>query len=290
MQLFVNDLTVIDFSYLCFQRGMVGESWIVDVVLDGGLDQQNMVLDFGHVKKIIKKTIDDVLDHRLLVPVYAKQVDIVSTASESKLAFESQQGIIALSCPNVAFAMINTHVIDSESVSDFLQSELKKVLPRNINKVELSLRCEQFDTPYYHYSHGLKKHDGNCQRIAHGHRSPIKIFENGKQSFELETQWAERWQDIYLASVEDCCAIELLHMIDDLLVNQTSHYGFSYSAPQGTFQLVMPKATCQIIPHDTTVELLAQYIATELKKRNQQNKYKVIAFEGVGKGAIAEME
>ena len=38
MQLFVNDLTVMDFSYLCPERGMVGESWIVDVILSGDPD------------------------------------------------------------------------------------------------------------------------------------------------------------------------------------------------------------------------------------------------------------
>jgi len=50
MQLFVDDLTVIDFSYLCKQRGIVGESWIVDVLLDGSLNEMSMVLDFAVLK------------------------------------------------------------------------------------------------------------------------------------------------------------------------------------------------------------------------------------------------
>ena len=54
MQLFVNDLTVMDFSYLCPRRGMVGESWIVDVMLDGDLNDESMIQDFGKVKKDLK--------------------------------------------------------------------------------------------------------------------------------------------------------------------------------------------------------------------------------------------
>ncbi|MDO6806920.1 6-carboxytetrahydropterin synthase, partial [Wenyingzhuangia sp. 1_MG-2023] len=65
---------------------------------------------------------------------------------------------------------------------------------------------ERIDSAFYHYSHGLKKHNGNCQRIAHGHRSRIEIFCNGERSDELEQQWAQRWRDIYIGTSADLVA------------------------------------------------------------------------------------
>lgn len=83
MQLFVNDLTVIDFSYLCPERGIVGESWIVDIVLDGSLNEQSMVLDFGRVKKQIKRIIDDAVDHKLAVPANHPYTLVTHDADDS---------------------------------------------------------------------------------------------------------------------------------------------------------------------------------------------------------------
>ncbi|QYK00217.1 6-carboxytetrahydropterin synthase [Shewanella psychrotolerans] len=287
MQLFVRDLTVIDFSYLCPIRGMVGESWIVDVLLDGGLDDQNMVLDFAKVKRTIKNTIDDVADHRLLIPTACSEVRWQQQGDRVWMDFNSLQGDIHLACPAQAFALIPTEIIDFESVNAFLQKALKEVLPDNVNGIALTLRNEIHETPFYHYSHGLKKHDGNCQRIAHGHRSPINVFENGVSAPQWDEYWSRRWKDIYLGSEDDLVEVDELELSPQTTVTDETHYGFHYVAPQGDFQLAMPKKRCEIIPHDTTVELLAEFIANTLVSEVPGSTFKVIAYEGVGKGAIS---
>ncbi|MDB2385991.1 6-carboxytetrahydropterin synthase [Shewanella sp.] len=287
MQLFVNDLTVIDFSYLCPIRGMVGESWIVDVLLEGDLDEQNMVLDFAKVKRTIKNTIDDVADHRLLIPTACNEVRLQQQDDRVWVDFNSQKGSIHLACPSQAFALIPSHVVDFDSVNTFLHTALKAVLPGNVDGVSLTLRNEIHAAPFYHYSHGLKKHDGNCQRIAHGHRSPVTVFENGIAAPKWDEYWAKRWHDIYLGSEEDTVSVDSLGLSSQTAITAETHLGFHYQAPQGDFQLAMPIACCDVLPQDTTVELLADYMAQCLSEKVPSSDFKVIAYEGIGKGAIA---
>ena len=169
---------------------------------------------------------------------------------------------------------------------------IEKELPGNIYGLQLSLRTEQTDTPYYHYSHGLKKHDGNCQRIVHGHRSKIVIEMDGVRNGALEAQWGERWRDIYLGSEEDMINAALLNLSEKAKQNIADgqcedHIGFAYDASQGRFEMLMPASECEVLPHDSTVECLAQFIAEQLKQDSPASSFKVFAFEGVGKGAVA---
>jgi len=289
MKLFVRDLTVIDSSYLCERRGMVGESWLVDIEMSGELNEMSMLLDFGRVKKLIKSIIDEEVDHKLLVPAECPLVHVHALdGGESTVDLLRPGRSIHLRCPTQGFAFIPASQVDKESVTRYLLAVLAKRLPGNIKDLSLTLRQEKIEGAFYHYSHGLKKHDGNCQRIAHGHRSPVEIEVDGVRDEELELNWAERWADIYLGTQEDKVALSELALSELAKAHLGEHHlGFKYVAPQGLFQLAMPAAEVEMIDTDTTIELLAHYIAREVKKQVGDKFVKIVAYEGVGKGAIA---
>ncbi|HDM8230818.1 TPA: 6-carboxytetrahydropterin synthase [Vibrio campbellii] len=290
MNLFVNDLTVIDASYLCQTRGMVGESWILDVVMHGDLNEMSMVLDFSKVKKQIKQLVDQYVDHRLLIPVKNEAVEITNgKAGYSQVDLMRGEKSIHLHCPDEAFCFVNAEDISIESVTQHIHDVLQGHLPSNVASIDLTLRHEKLDGAYYHYTHGLKKHDGNCQRIAHGHRSPIQILVDGQRDTAREHAFAQRWQDIYLASIEDLVEIGHLELSEHaILINCDTHFGFRYTTSQGDFQLAIAHSETEVLNTDTTVELLAVFIANEIAPSlDEGQSLQIIAYEGVGKGAMA---
>lgn len=291
MQLFVNDLTVIDFSYCCKSRGIVGESWIVDVLLDGSLNEMSMVLDFAVVKKQIKAIIDEAVDHKLLVPTQASYINVTGSTDHPDheyLDIHSDRGSYFLQSPKCAFEKMNCEQISVSSVTTHLTNIILKQMPENVQGLSLTLRPENIEGDYYHYTHGLKLHDGNCQRIAHGHRSKITLSKNGERSEDLENFWCHRWQDIYIASEDDRVGKDDIQISNSARQNLTpDHHYFAYNAPQGKFDIAVPANVLEVVDCDSTVELLADYIARQLKRQQPNSQFSVIAYEGVGKGAIA---
>ncbi|OAJ91971.1 6-pyruvoyl trahydropterin synthase family protein [Vibrio bivalvicida] len=290
MNLFVRDLTVIDSSYICEHRGVVGDSWILDVTMSGELNEMSMVLDFGRVKKQIKQLVDQYVDHRLLVPKQSSAVVYKpSKAGYSTLDVLRGEKSIHLHCPNEAYCLIDAEEINLDSITSHVYQILRNNLPSNVTGIDITLRHENISGAFYHYTHGLKKHDGNCQRIAHGHRSPIEILVDGQRDSVKEAAFAQRWQDIYLGSKEDQVFVAELNLSETANgVTDETHFGFRYTAPQGEFELAIGKSETEILPTDTTVELLACYIADEVKPSLKDGQsLQIIAYEGVGKGAMA---
>ncbi|WP_020411660.1 6-carboxytetrahydropterin synthase [Microbulbifer variabilis] len=276
MHLFVDNLTNVDFSYLDHERGLVGETWLANAALEGTLDHQGMVCDFGIVKKTLRHWLDDQLDHRLLVPTKAPGLTLTNEGELISLSWQLANGEqIAVSGPEQAFALVEADTVNRDTVANWSVKQLASSFPTSVEQLKLSFEDEKIEDAFYHYSHGLKKHDGNCQRIAHGHRSRIQIYSAGERDKQLEQQWAKRWEDIYIGTRED------------LIEEGEKTLSFAYRAQQGNFTLEIPVRCCEVINCDTTVEQLAQYIANTLAKDLPGKEITVRAYEGLGKGAIA---
>ena len=279
--LFVKQLTTIDFSFLCPDRGLVGETWLVDVILAGDLNDEGMVFDFSHVKKQIKVYTDSYADHCLLVPEHNQYISVhQDSAITSVTMITPKQGTITCTAPQQAIRSLPLDKITPELVQPLLEQHILSGLPDNVSRIELKLYPEEIHTPYYHYSHGLKKHSGDCQRIAHGHRSPIHIELDGLRTTSLEQQWSDLWRDIYIATRED--------LKDTKLLEGREHNIFKYTSNQGDFELMIAADRCYLMDTDTTVELMAHHIAEIFSKQYPQHKIRIVAFEGFKKGAIAE--
>ena len=277
--LFVDNLTVIDFAYFDPQRGIVGESLILDVELFGDLNDEGMLFDFSFVKKRIKSCVDSLVDHKFLVAKQNSAVEISETPQQLTIDLTtSDNEVISHISPHQAVYLLDADAVSPAEISAAINDEIKSILPDNVTSIRLALRPEDIDGNFYHYSHGLKKHFGDCQRIAHGHRSRIEVWQDNRFSEKWAAEIAEKWQDIYLATREDIC--------DEQLIDGKKYWVFQYHANQGLFQLTIPQCHCYIIDTDTTVELIASYLATDLKKKVPESTFKIKAYEGVDKGSI----
>lgn len=277
-RLFVDNLTVIDFSFLDHIRGVVGESWIVDIELAGDLDEQGMVFDFGHVKKQIKQFIDTEIDHRLLVPTESSGCSTLSENNQLVIEFPLKNGgLIRHQSPKDAVLLVDTRVIDSNNIAKDLQERIEQLLPENVTEVLITLRAEDISDAYYHYTHGLQKHLGQCQRIAHGHRSRIEIKTNGQRNTQLEVDWANRLQDSYIATE--------VHIDNEFEIEGIAHTSMKYTAQQGDFAISLPSLNVFVMPIESTVENIAIYLANLISENNRLD-VEVKAFEGLNKGAF----
>lgn len=269
-----------DFSYLHRERGLLGESWQVDVELEGGLDEQGMVLDFGEVKRQVKQTIDQLFDHKLLVPEEYAELNLERDETRMSLVFTLGSGdVIIHESPVDAVTLVPASEITKLSVSQAIMQVLEPLLPTNVHSIIIRLYPEHTkdDDAWYQYSHGLKLHAGNCQRIAHGHRSRIEIFHNGLRDIDQEDIWSSRFRDIYIGSRDDLTA-ETEH-------NGKAYLQFAYTARQGLFRLELPKKRCYLIDAESTVENIARHILNWLREAYPEDVFEVRAYEGIGKGA-----
>lgn len=276
MRLFVDQLTVIDAAMLDRQHGLLGLSYIVDIELEGELDEQSMVMDFGAVKKRIKQAIDGFADHKLLVPRHIAGLEILEEGERVALRFAyGDDETLEFASPSIGALFLENEQVDTESLTRSVRAAIRLVVPETVRTIHVTLREEEISGASYRYAHGLKKHDGACQRIAHGHRSRLRIWKNDMPHTASVKTVAERLDGKYLGTRED------------IVSEREGRLQFAYRSREGEFSLTLPRARCIVLPGDSTVENIARFLLTGLAHGNT-DRWRVQAFEGVQKGAIAE--
>jgi 6-pyruvoyl-tetrahydropterin synthase len=276
MALFLRDFTVLDFAFLSKEKGLQGESLHVSVELEGELDEKGFLFDFGPAKRELKRVVDETLDHRLVVP----GLDPALQGTAHGFSFHG----LTYGAPAEAITVLEEKEITIPALARFLEEEARAVLPPNVKGVRFLLEEEKrFETEAaFRYTHGLRLHNGNCQRLLHGHRNAIEVWVEGKRDARWERFLAEEWEGAHFTY-----APTLASSLDYPRGRRMRGEGLAwveYEAPQGFFRAGLPAEKIVLLDTEPSIENIARVSAERLALEGVKAA-KVVAYEGLNKGA-----
>lgn len=311
----LNNVTQVDMGYVDIDGVVQGLSFNPYITVEGPIDPDEQVIqDFGTIKKRIKEVIDDQVsgyDHKLIYDPLECKVDPLYTGS--LVSVKTKNGTM-IAGSHLGFRPMKDISIRTTGmhIYELMARELEGYLNRNIRPFRFTVNADTRITPmpanqltpYGHavthgigfsYTHGLPRSTSwGCQFIAHGHSSFIQLLAPA-----LPDAPHRHYTMDYLDYEAD---LELLHTITEALSEayfvrkedyqkvKGSHYVRYTSRSRGIFEYHMPEDTKKIIvlEKDTTIENIAEYIWTRWEDRFLNNNVSgIFVSEGLSKGALA---
>lgn len=316
--LFISQITTIDYAYVHPIRYTIeGGSLNLNAEITGNIEPiENVVVDFGTIKKSIKQFIDDKeygFDHKLWVPENhnkkngfenhsfndsSNKISMYPFTGGNKIYVVSTQKF-TLICPKNAIKVCDVSSI-AETIQLYLEDRLYNEYPESEFKIKVSLTDQPslplgisngYEVPFT-YVHGLKKSSSwGCQNIAHGHKSWL-LFVNDKGE---------------ALPVPDDFKLKISLFLDERLfiwkenVIGNDHVGLTlgYETSRGMFYLCIKGEESKfpkfhLIDTETTVEHLAEwfvkYFAEDIEKMVKLGASYVYFSEGLVKGSRVSLK
>ena len=269
LHIFLEDCDHIDCA-IYTDSGMIGQTWQVAVALTGPLDDNFFISDFGDIKHLVKRTLRKSIDHTLIIP------NTLNTHETENLSLRFPNGWNYFA-PKGAVSVIPFAEVNQETITQFLNQTLQAQLPQDYH-ISISLHQTQYQNgSYFSYTHGIQGHQGNCQRLLHGHQGKIRISIKGQRQVSLEQKFLSfltSGQSIHIAS-----ASQVASQSDDLVE-------LSYLASQGRFHMTLPRPRTLILPTGTSIEAITLGLANIFQKKfKPSSTVEMTCFEGIGKGS-----
>ena len=295
--LFYDHVTVLDYAFLDHHLGVVGDSQIVDVELTGQTDDEGIVFDFSHAKKKVKEVIDRETDHRLVVPLDLIKPEDGRIYLRHTFGFEDR--VLEYSAPLEAVCEIPSSHVDHSNLKTFLEKKVLIEMPDTVQDVKLTFRSENNSdhVGYFHYTHGLRDHYGNCQRLFHGHRNTLIVEVDGVRRKDLEEKLIV---SEFQSNVHFCYFDNVVNK-DDVFditlgkppigrVTGLEAVEICYNSSQGEYWGRIPGELVYFMPTETTVENLSVFFAKRIRSMIGPGPIiRVRAFEGIAKGSITTL-
>ncbi|MZI94930.1 hypothetical protein F9817_17270 [Vibrio sp. CAIM 722] len=264
--MYVDDLTAIDFSVY---NGLeiCGDSVSLSVMVTGKLNESGMISDFGKIKPRLKAICDNEVDHRLVCdPKFLTNLE-----SQWQGEFPVSSGVITVKGPRCMFCEIKSGPENYvEDIKQYLHDKFNEVMP----EFEFELTLSHNRKASFQYNHGLKLHDGNCQRIIHGHSAELEILIDGKLCAESQAMMIQRLNGKHLFNESD-------------VVHGEERSTVSYSASQGQFEVQLPNELLEIVAGEPSIENISKHIAQiVLSNQSKASSVRVRVSEGLSKGAV----
>ncbi|MCO5143866.1 MAG: 6-carboxytetrahydropterin synthase [Oligoflexia bacterium] len=282
-EIFLEKFTVLDFAFL-EDSDIRGESYYCSARLSGVLDHRGFVYDFGPAKNHLKKVIDEEFDHRFLVNQILKK--------EESDSYSIQTEKFSYQAPQSAYAYVQEDTLNKKKLEHEIVKAVMRSMPASVTSVEIELQeASRFrNEANYSYTHGLPYHEGNCQRLVHGHRNPIEVYVRGDRAPEREFFLAKLWENAHFTQRRIISkGIDSLESLKDGRRDRNNDQLISmgYGANQGSFSLTIPVSKIVLMSNEPSVENIAQLAyRTILEEYNQNDGLVVKVYEGLNKGAI----
>ncbi len=292
--MFIRDVDRIDCAVFVPSRGIVGHSWYTDIEIKGQLGREGFVYDFSLLKKLVKKILKDSVDHALLIPIQSDLVHFsrCKDGEHWQLQCKNSKEVWEYICPSGSVFPIQSKAITKEQLEREISRLVKHRLPGHINSVSINLRDEEINETeaYFHYTHGIREHDGLCQRTFHGHKSKLEVFYGDERRVDLEHYITRSLfgNSIHIAS--DCQITN--GETTNLKPNENSSI-LTYESSMGYYEARIPNSRLFKIPSKTSIEAISNQLANLIKDKLAKEygqltkEVRVIAYEGIGKGAIS---
>lgn len=287
--LFLQNVTAIDFAIITDYGDIEGGSYNASFEVSGKVEEfEQVVIDFGTVKKAIKKIVDDNnngFDHKLwFVDDFSKISRVEYLLDEGNMIIELPWQRLEL--PRNAVKIIPVKNGHYSLYEDIIAQQVQEKLQEDYPNAQISVKCELDCYPliptnctswkFFRYTHGLKNSSSwGCQNIAHGHLSFIGVHH-------------PFGRDVFLDKIiNDIDGVNFIWG-DNVLDSDKFFTTSTYSSDRGTFLHCFKKDKVKhiILPTETTIENIIEFVklnyGKELKKRGAD---RLFLSEGLIKGA-----